>query len=147
MTVPTYDTTWTQGADLEMRFQYLEGPDGSEVAVDLTGWKLRMDIKATDVFGSRVYTFNSDDIAATVNDEGVVDVVGNADNEAVLGTDGYINITIPRTLTLPGGEVYEFMQDGLTVFNYDVFLRRPTNKQFPVLKGSITVERSTTLWA
>lgn len=143
MAIPTHDYEWPQGADLDMNFIYMSGPDGNESPVNLTGYKLRMDIRSVDISGARVYTFNSDDIAGDVQ----VDVTGPSDNEAVLGADGSINITVPRSLTLPGGPIYTVMASGTTVFAYDIFLRAPNNKQTPILAGTITVVKSTTLWA
>jgi hypothetical protein len=138
MAIATFNWTWQQGADLVMSFIYKEGPDGAEVPVNLTGYKLRMDIVSG---GVRIFTFNSDDIA-----EAGVDTVGAADNEAVLGADGSVNITVPRSLTLDGGAVEAVMTGGSTVLQYDVFLRNPAGKQGKILKGVITVEPSYTLW-
>lgn len=149
--VATHNYTWQQGEDLVLSMLYKEGPVGAEVAIDLTGYALRMDIVGSD--GVRRYTFNSDDIA-----EVGVDEVGTADNEAVLGADGTINITVPRTLTLTNGELWADLTNptpNLT-FQYDVFLRNvsgapggtiPVGNQKKILKGSITVEKSVTLWA
>lgn len=129
--VPTLNYTWQQGEDLVMSFVYNEGPDGAEVPIDLTGYSLRMDV--VDNSGTVLYTFNSDDAdVATVD-------------EAVLGADGSINITVPRQLTLPpDGVIYSSV--GGTPLNYDIFLRRPNNKQFPIARGTITVVKSYTLW-
>lgn len=136
--------TWQEGEDLAMSLIYNEGPDGSEQPVDLTGYQLRMDVVSA---GIRVFTFNSDDI--TPPDE-AVDVVGPADNEATLGADGSINIKVPRFLTLPGGAVGLLLPAGgadSLLLNYDIFLRNPNGLQSKILRGTITVERSYTLWA
>lgn len=137
--VPTYNYTWGQGEDLTINLIYKSGPPGAEAPVDLTGYALRMDV-ASDA--GRKFTFNSDDIA----DE-AVDVVGPGDNEAVLGTDGSIAITVPRSLTLPGGAVYDDIVAENNVFFYDIFLRDTSGKQKKILRGQITVEPSYTLWA
>jgi len=139
MSVPTQAYTWNQGEDLTISLIYKEGPTGAEAPVDLTGWKLRMDV--VDSSG-RIFTFNSDDIA-----ESGVDTVGPSDNEAVLGSDGSISITVPRSLTLSGGPIYARMQTGNSVFNYDIFLRNTANKQWPILRGTIQVLESYTQWA
>lgn len=139
--VATHNYTWQQGEDLTLSMLYKQGPVGSEIPVDLTGYSLRMDIVGAD--GLHRYTFNSDDIP-----DPTVDEVGELDNEAVLGADGSINITVPRTLTLPGGEIYTDITattPNLT-FQYDVFLRDTAGKQKKILKGTITVEKSVTLW-
>lgn len=138
MSVPTYNYTWGQGEDLTISLVYKAGPDGAEVPVNLTGYSLRMDI--CDDTG-RLYTFNSADIP-----DPVVDETGATDNEAVLGTDGSINITVPRALSLPGGAVYDAVEAENNVFSYDIFLRDASNKQKKILRGQITVEASYTLW-
>lgn len=131
--VPSLDLVWQQGEDLTISFVYNEGPAGAEVPQDLTGYSLRMDVVGSS---GVIYTFNSDDADAATLDE------------AVLGADGSINITVPRQLTLPpDGEAYSEMQAGNSVFNYDVFLRNPQNKQYPIVRGTITVVKSYTLWA
>lgn len=139
--VATYNWTWEQGADLVMSLVYKEGPDGSEVAKNLTGYSLRMDIVSE---GSLIYAFNSSDLSNNYDESGA------ADNEAVLGADGSINITVPRSLTLPGGKVYSLLMaaDGESIeLNYDMFLRNQVGKQTKILKGVIEVESSYTLWA
>lgn len=139
-----HNYTWAQGEDLVLSMLYKQGPVGAEVPVDLTGYKLRMDIVSA---GTRRFTFNSEAIPD-------VDPIAAGDQpdaatEAVLGADGSINITIPRTLTLPGGELWDDINSPTPVltFDYDVFLRDPSNKQKKILKGQITVEKSVTLWA
>jgi hypothetical protein len=134
--IPTYDFTWQQGDDLEIALVYKTGIDAeTATAVDLTGYSCRMDIRQTSVTGSLVYTFNSDD----------ADVL--TDDEAILDAEGNINITVPRELSLSGGEIYTAMAGNVTVFYYDLFLRTDTNKQHKIMKGTITVEKSSTLWA
>lgn len=141
--VAVQNWTWQEGEDLVMSMVYNEGPEGAEVPVNLTGYKLRMDV-ANTTDGTRVFTFNSDDIAG----DPLVDSVGPADNEATLGTDGSINIVVPRSLTLPGGAVAALYvgSDTALLLNYDVFLRNPAGLQSKILRGTITVERSYTLW-
>lgn len=124
-----------------MSLIYKEGPTGSEVPVDLTGYSLRMDVVQSGV-GTRVFTFNSDDI-----DDPAADNVGPADNEAVLGSDGTITIVVPRSLTLTGGAVANlFNASDSLVLNYDIFLRNPAGLQSKILRGNVTVERSYTKW-
>lgn len=141
--VAIYNWTWQQGDDLVMSLVYKEGPEGATVAKDLTGHQLRMDIVKD---GALIYVFNSNDIG------GNMDAVGNADNEAALNANGElgtIKITVPRSLTLPGGKVHSLLmaEDGDEVdLNYDIFLRDTTGKQHKFLKGTITVEASYTLW-
>lgn len=140
MSVGVYNWIWQQGEDLIMNFVYKEGPVGSETPVDLTGYSLRMDIVKGD--DTRIFTFNSDDIPGNV----AIDTVGSSDNEADLDNDGTISIVVSRALTLPGGAVYIETELNTWVFNYDIFLRSPSNKQAKILKGTITVEPSYTLW-
>jgi hypothetical protein len=141
MAIATYNWIWQEGEDLVMSLVYKEGPSGSEVPIDLTGYQLRMDlVKGT----SRLYTFNSDDIVEVPS----VDETGITDNEATLGSDGSINIIVPRSLTLGTGAVaVEFVGTESLQLNYDVFLRSPAGLQTKILRGSITVERSYTKWA
>lgn len=139
MAIATYNWTWQEGEDLVMPFVYKAGPDGQEVAVDLTGYQLRMDVVSG---GNRLFTFNSDDI-----DETGVDNVGPADNEATLQSDGTINIVVPRSVTLPGGAIAAvFVGSEALVLNYDIFLRNPAGLQSKIMRGNITVERSYTKW-
>ena len=143
MSTPTRDFTWVQGADLTLNFVYKEGDDPETATpVDLTDYQLRMDVVSQDVPPVRIVTLNSDDIT-----DGDVDDVGSADNEATLGADGSIAITISRALTLEGGPIYDQMQAFAFTFKYDIFLRDGDGLQHPILKGSITVEPSVTLWA
>lgn len=140
--VPVYNFVWEQGSDLNIPLVYKSGPQGAETPVDLTGYKLRMDVSSA---GARVYTFNSDDITdldgnGTGTDSDLID-------EAVLGSDGSINIAIPRSLTLPGGVIYTEMAGGKNVYTYDIFLRDLSNHQTKILSGTITVNKSVTLWA
>jgi len=140
--------TWSQGDDLTIDLIYKEGATADTAsAVDLTtGYSVRMDI-VSHVDKVRLYTFNSDDIAD-------VDPIATGDQpdsviEGTLsaGLDGTpnISITVPRSLTLPGGPLFSRLSEG--TFNYDVFLRNTsTNKQAKILKGTIAVEESYTLW-
>ena len=143
--VAAHNYTWEQGEDLILAMLYKQGPVGAEVPVDLTGYSLRMDIVTPN--GERRYTFNSDAVADV--DPTTPELEGDTNTEAVLGADGTINITVPRTLTLPNGELYSDINGTtpLLTFNYDVFLRNPANQQKKILKGQITVEKSYTLWA
>jgi hypothetical protein len=147
MTVPTHAYQWEQGTDLDLKFIYRTGVDaGSMLPVDLTAYEVRMDIRATNVAGERVWTFNSEDIA----DVDPVEVGDQADTakEATLGADGSINITVPRSLTLPGGAIYAEMTDNpaVTVFVYDIILRDGDGKQTKILSGTISINASVTLW-
>ena len=141
----THNYTWAQGEDLEMAMVYRQGPEGAEEPVDLTGYSLRMDI--VTLASERRYTFNSADIADV--DPVTPGSIPDTTKEATLGSDGEISITVPRTLTLPSGELYADITGNppQLTFNYDVFLRNPAGKQRKILKGSIVVEKSYTLWA
>jgi hypothetical protein len=105
-----------------------------------------MDIRATNVTGERVWTFNS----ATIADVDPILVGDQADSvlEATLGVDGSINITVPRDLTLPGGAIYEQLNGSpaVTVFVSDLLLRTPEGKQSKILSCTISVNPSATLW-
>lgn len=145
MSIPTYAFTWEQGDDLTINMVYKQGTAGSEAAVDLTNYAIRMDIRTADTTRTLVYTFNSEDITEIPS----VDNTGSSDNEATLGSDGTINIVVPRSLTLPGGAIANYISATSTnALIYDIFLRnKSTNKQNKILAGAITVNRSVTLWA
>lgn len=137
-----HNYTWDQGEDLELSMTYKEGPVGAPVAIDLTAYVLRMDIRKDMIDGALKWTFNSADLPG----EPLVDETGPEDNEATLGPDGSINILVPRSLTLPGGALYDDIMAGATSFVYDVFLRSPQNRQKKILSGVVTVNKSVTLW-
>lgn len=139
----TFNYVWEQGEDLIIRIVYKEGPEGAPVAVDLTGYSLRMDMRKVNTDGIRVWTFNSDDIIG----EPLADDVGAADNEITLGADGSIEIVVSRLLTLPGGSIFTELQAGTTQFVYDMFLRNPQDQQKKILTGVISINKSITLWS
>jgi hypothetical protein len=141
MAVGTYNYTWEQGSDLPVQIIYKEGDPA--VAVDLTadppGYAVRMDIRVATVSGALVYTFNSVDIEEIEPDD--------LTQEVTLGAAGEINIQVPRSLTLLGGTVYDQILLGQNVFFYDIFLRKVTpDTQIKLLQGTITVNKSATLW-
>jgi hypothetical protein len=133
MTIPTYAFVWQQGEDGQINMNYTQ----NDVAVDLTGYKLRMDIRSQS--DTLLYTFNSSDITEVPS----VDNVGAGDNEAVLGSDGTINIVIPRAASLGSGPLAAHLDEPLS---YDVFLRDTANLQRKILRGTITIEPSETRW-
>jgi hypothetical protein len=149
--------TWDQGADLKVQLIYKEGDTvNSAVPVDLsTGYSVRMDIVLVDPATNakeRLYTFNSD-----VVDDADWETPGDQPDSLTEGTLGpgsdtepNINITVPRSITLPpDGEVYQKLigPNATNIFNYDVFLRNTSaNTQVKVLEGTITIRSSYTLW-
>lgn len=147
----TQNFTWGQGEDLDIQLKYKEGATAeTAVIVDLsTGYELRMDVLASDT-KERLYTFNSASLADV--DPGTAtepDNVIEATLTSGAGDTPNIDITIPRSLTLPGGTVYERFAGAppLTTYLYDIFLRNTvTDKQAKILSGTITVEGSNTLW-
>lgn len=147
MTIPTHAYQWEQGTDLDLKLIYRTGPDAqSMLPVDLTGYEVRMDIRATSTSGERVWTFNSADIVDV--DPILVGDQADTTKEVVLGVDGSITITVPRELTLPGGAVYDQITatPAITVFVYDIILRDVGGKQSKILSGTISVNASVTLW-
>ena len=138
------DYEWDQGADLTISLTYKEGPAGATVAVDLSTWKARMDIVAPD--GT---------VLIVTNDEAITDtdpfVAGNqSDNafEITMNASGAIAITLSRALTLPGGVLFKYItaNPNQNVFVYDLFLRNASNVQTKILEGSITINKSVTMW-
>lgn len=136
-----YNVVWEQGEDFQMHMQYTKNGQ----PVDMTGYSVRMDIAPT-VGAAPIFTLNSDDITG-VDDEGnPLDVVGIADNEIVTDIDGNIDITINRQITLPGGAMGNRLAAN-TKYVYDIFIREnSSNLQRKLAHGSITVNRSVTLW-
>lgn len=146
--------TWPQGADLWIRLRYKEGTTAQNaVALDLSnGYAVRMDLV---IPGTKtvVYTFNSADIVDT--DPVVPGDQGDTNKEMYLFVDtepkGNIQIKIPRSLTLPGGAIYERMYDPdepSSAFEFDLFLRNTVaDEQWPIHDGLIIVSESKTLWA
>lgn len=131
------DLTWIQGEDFNVNFVYkTQEGTADPVPVDLTGYKLRMDVFSQTSTPTRLYTLNSDELTDPTD----------ATTEATLNADGTIVIAIPRSVTLSGGELYDAIQSG-TTFKYDVFLRSPANKQTRLVGGTITVTPSVTLWS
>lgn len=131
-----YDFTWEQGEDIEINVTYKQGTPA--VAVDLTGYNVRMDIR--DSSDNRLYTLNSADIVEVPS----VDNTGASDNEATLNSSGLISITIPRSATIGSGALVATLGQTL---KYDIFLRSPSNKQKKILKGEAVVNPSVTRWA
>lgn len=142
---------WHQGEDLTISLIYkttssFEGEEPTEpTPVDLTGYTVRMDISTLDY--QRLYTFNSD-VITDVDPETEGDVE-DAEIDATLGgPTGEIKINIPREITLPDGPLFTFLDANppVTTFTYDVFLRDPDDNQKKILRGSISIEKSVTLW-
>jgi hypothetical protein len=125
---------WPQGEDLNIQLIYKEGASSKVAkAIDLSGYSLRMDIFSAD--GSSLYEYTS------MNNPGTL---GSG-----LNGEPNVNIFLPRSLTLPGGTIYTKMTDNpsQTAFNYDLFLRNlSTTRQFKVIRGMISIEKSVTLW-
>lgn len=145
--------TWDQGADLVIELIYREGETvETAVPVDLSSnYSVRMDI-VVPATKERIYTFNSETIAD------VDPVTSGAQDDSVIegvlssgaGGTPNISITVPRSLTLPGGAVYAkytAASNPVSTFNYDIFLRnKSTDKQAKVLQGTVTILDSSTLW-
>jgi hypothetical protein len=121
---------WPQGEDLNIRLLYKEGSGTKAVPVPLnSGYSLRMDLVVPDT-RTVAFSFLSDEHPNTL---------GSGRNN-----QPNINIFLPRSATLPGGELYSVQS---TTFAYDVFLRNTlTDKQVKLIRGTITLESSNTLW-
>jgi hypothetical protein len=131
---------------------YREGPDENNLVIKnlSTGYSLRMDI-VLPTTKTRIYTFNTESLSDVDPGAPVVpDSVIEGTLSAGSSTTPNISILVPRSLTLPpSGAVYTQMiaSPSITLFNYDVFLRNTSaNRQAKILKGTITVEESYTLW-
>lgn len=128
MAIPTYNFIWQQGEDGQINMVYSAGDPPTPV--NLTGYSLRMDVTVPG--GSTpLYTFNTNDSVGGTVDEATLDAAGN------------INIVVPRSVSLPAGELAGYIGQPL---NYDIFLRDATGKQTKILKGTLKYEVSVTLW-
>lgn len=151
MALTPQNFTWQQGEDLIIKLKYKEGNTPETAAiVDLsTGYDLRMDVVASDD-KTRLYTFNTSALADVDPGAGTVpDNTLEGTLSSGAGDTPNIEILVPRSLTLPGGEIEARMSGAnpITSFFYDVFLRNTTSgRQQKILTGTITVERSHTLW-
>lgn len=139
-----FNLEWDEGSDLVISIVYKTGPTGSEAPVDLTSYKLRMDISSPD-----------GKVLSVLNDESVTDTdpftagdQTDSSYEVVLGNAGEITITLSRALNLPGGAFYKYISanPSITEFNYDMFLRDASNKQKKIVYGTIEVVKSITKW-
>lgn len=140
MTAAVQDYTWEQGDDLVISLLYTIGD--LPVPQDSLA---RMDIAPSSTTGEPVATlwsFNSADL----DNEPTLDNVGPEDNEIAIAADGTITVTVPRSLTLPGGAVGDLLATGKLKYSYDLFVR-VNGKQSKILQGSITVNKSVTKWA
>lgn len=130
---------WPQGEDLNIQLIYREGDTPAEaVPVPLnSGFSLRMDL-VDPATKAKLTSIDTDDTDDT--------------DDVTLGSGANgqpnINIFLPRTLTLTGGDLFTSLNAGKNSFAYDIFLRNiSTNRQVKILKGTVTVEASNTLWA
>lgn len=134
MTTQSVPIKWPQGEDKVIELIYREGPDAKKaVPVSLSsGYDARMDLVVPDT-RELVHSITVDD--------GDIDLGSGTNDEP------NVVIWLRRAVTLPGGEVFEALADGVNMFSYDVFLRNTqTDKQVKILRGSVTIERSGTLW-
>jgi hypothetical protein len=53
-----------------------------------------------------------------------------------------------RALTLPGGAFFQYINanPSKNEFSYDMFLRNASNVQTKILEGTISINKSLTLW-
>lgn len=139
-----YNLQWDEGSDLNISIIYKTGPAGAEVPVDLTAYKLRMDIIGPD---RKVLTVLNDE-AITDTDPFTAGSQGDTNYEVTLGAAGEIGINLSRALTLPGGVFYKYTSanPSVTQFDYDIFLRDASNRQTKIVYGVITVAKSVTKW-
>lgn len=145
----THNYTWNQGEDLLIALVYKSGPVGSSEPVDLNLYSFRMDIVGPDgrvlsVANDQTITDADPYMTGDQTDSGPFEVELNADD--VIGS---IRIDLARSLTLPGGVFYKYINANppIRVFSYDMFLRDNNGKQKKLMQGTITIERSVTHWA
>lgn len=140
----TYDYEWSQGEDLTITLTYKSGPPGETLPVDLTAYSFRMDIVAPD--GKSLVVLND----KSIEDANPYEAGNQPDStyEVTMDAQGLITISLPRSLTLPGGHFYKYITANppIQVFAYDMFLRDSLNKQRKILGGTIRIARSVTAW-
>lgn len=139
-----YNLVWDEGSDLIISITYKSGPEGAEVPVDLSLYKMRMDISGPD--GKILSVLNDEAISDT--DPFTAGAQADTTYEVVLGNSGQIGITLSRALTLPGGSIYRYTSANPSTinFNYDIFLRDSSDKQKKIVYGTINVVKSVTKW-
>lgn len=124
---------------------YKAGPVGATVPVDLSAYAFRMDIAAPD--GTVLVVAN--DVEITDSDPFIVGNQADTNYEVVMNEDGEIQVTLDRSLTLPGGKFYKYIsaQNPVRTFSYDMMLRDTVlDFQSKILEGTITIDTSVTLW-
>lgn len=129
-----------------MALVYKAGPVGSAVPVDLSAYAFRMDIVAAD--GSVLVVANDEAIADT--DPFAAGAQADNQYEVTMNSVGEIQVTLNRSLTLPGGKFYKYLsaQTPVSTFSYDMMLRDTfANFQTKILEGTIVISESVTLWA
>jgi len=138
------DYEWEQGDDLTISLVYKTGPAGATAPVNLTAYKFRMDIVAPD--GKMVSVLNDESIPDT--DPFVAGATADTTYEVTMDAVGNIVISLSRAMTLPGGVLFDYISANPSnnVFAYDMFLRDGANKQTKILEGSITINKSVTMW-
>lgn len=130
MTIPTKDFRWQQGEDQPINLKYAVSINNEKTYVDLTGYSLRMDIRG----GTATYSINSEDSDPETVDEATLNYGG---------VNGVIRIVVPRSASLGSGTLVPGIGQALA---YDIFLRDPDGLQKKILKGTIIIEASTTIW-
>lgn len=130
MTIPTKNFIWQQGEDGEIPLRYSVVINDVKTYVDLTDYSLRMDIVGTDAN----YSLNSEDENPSTVDEVTLNDGG------VLGA---IRIVVPRAASIDTGTLTPGVGEALA---YDIFLRNPEGLQKKIMRGTIIIEASTTIW-
>jgi hypothetical protein len=139
-----YNLSWDEGSDLSVAITYMSGPTGAEAIVDLTAYKLRMDISGPD---GKVLSVLNDEL---ITDTDLFTAGSQTDStyEVTMNAVGEISITLSRNLNLPGGPFYRYTaaNPSVTSFDYDIFLRDSSNRQKKIVYGVINVVKSVTKW-
>lgn len=121
---------WQQGEDGEINLRYSVMVGEDKTYVDLTDYSLRMDIVGTDAN----YSLNSEDSNPATEDEVTLNYNGEL---------GRIRIVVPREASIGAGTLTPGIGEALT---YDIFLRNPEGLQKKIMRGTIIIEASTTIW-
>jgi hypothetical protein len=119
--------------------------------IDLsTGYSIRMDLVESSSL-NHMYTFNSEALTdwdpVTTGEQ--ADSVTEAELSSGAGGTPNVSISVSRSLTLPGGELYASITGTPPKLTFlgDIFLRNTvSNKQWKIAAVSVTIEKSYTLW-
>lgn len=136
----SYNITLEQGDDIQFTLVY---EDANGDPIDITGAQFRMDVKKTLADTNPIWSFNTADTDVTVDPDGEGGGSPETDtggDSLIGGTNGVITIIIDRAFS------YKPAVRAGGVFLFDGVLELADGKRRKILTGTITVNKSVTLW-